>query len=345
MLRPDQRLALYMEGKLGAREGKMGYGLLRFSPNPIACVIDSAHAGKDVRDAVDTPRSCPVVASVEAAADLGAEVLVLGIAPSGGRVPPEWIDVINRAVELGMSIVNGLHDRLADGRTDLGEGQWIWDIRREPADAGVASGRAGKLDNERVVVVGTDMAQGKMTAALAMHRAALARGVRSAFLATGQIGIAICGSGVALDAVRLDYAAGAVENMVLAAAAADVVFVEGQGSLVHPGSSATLPLLRGTCPTHLVLCHRAGQAHLVQYPWIRIPDLRRLARLYEDLAETCGAYRRPETIGIALNTGGLDPAAAREAVDDLQRRTSLPVTDVLRFGPEPLLARLLGREG
>src|SRR5260221_548126 len=94
-----------------------------------------------------------------------------------------------------------------------------------------------------VVVVDRDMANGKMTAALEMDRAARALGLRSKFLATGQIGIAICGEGIALDAVRIDFATGAVEQMVLKHGYDhDVLFIEGQGSLLHPASTATFAL-------------------------------------------------------------------------------------------------------
>ena len=125
-------------------------------------------------------------------------------------------------------------------------GRWIWDLRREPPDLAVASGRAAGLPGRRLLAVGTDMSVGKMSACLELQAAARRRGLDARFVGTGQAGILISGSGVALDAVRVDYAAGAVEGAVLAAAAAagpdTLVLVEGQGSLCHPGSSATLPL-------------------------------------------------------------------------------------------------------
>ena len=341
MLRPDQPLALYMEGKLGELQGKMGYGLLRYSPNPIACVIDSAHAGKGVGDVIDTPRRCPVVAGVAEAAALGATVLVPAIAPSGGRMPESWLADLDEAVRRGMCLVNGLHDRLAPRYPDLPDGQWVWDIRQEPAGLGVGKGRARELGNRRVLVVGTDMAQGKMTAALELHRAARARGVRSEFLATGQIGIAIAGKGVPIDAVRVDFACGAVEQAVLAEAGAEVLFIEGQGSLLHPGSTSNLPLLRGACPTHLVLCHRAGWETLRDFPWIRVGDLRRVMTLYEDLGAACGTMPRPVTVGVALNTGHLGPAEAERHVAALREELAMPVTDVIRFGAADLLEAVL----
>ena len=169
MLKPDQPLAIFMEQTLGDSHGKMGYGILRFSPNPVVCVIDSMHAGKTVCDVVSSPRNCPVVATVQEAAALGAQVLVLGIAPSGGRLPEPWLQQVDAAVEVGLSIVNGLYDRLGQRYTDLHPGQWAWDIRREPDGLGVGKGRARELGNRRVLFVVTDMATGKLSAGLALR--------------------------------------------------------------------------------------------------------------------------------------------------------------------------------
>jgi uncharacterized NAD-dependent epimerase/dehydratase family protein len=340
MLKPDQRLALFMNGYLGDRHGKMGYGVLRFSPNPVTCVIDPRHAGKTVCDVVDMPRNAPVVATVAEAAALGAEVLVLGVAPPGGLLPQSWLEQLDEAVGLGLSLVNGLHDVLATRYPALRPGQFVWDIRREPRGLGVGSGQARLLPNRRILMVGTDMACGKMTAGILLVQGARRRGVRADFVATGQIGITVWGSGVPLDAVKIDYACGAVEKAVLTVADNDLIVVEGQGSILHPGSSATLPLLRGSCPTHLVLCHRAGVATLNRPEWVRIPPLDQVARLYEALAGACGALPAAATLGVALNTEPLTEEQARRAVDEAQRLTGLPTTDAVRFGVGPLLDAL-----
>jgi uncharacterized NAD-dependent epimerase/dehydratase family protein len=344
VLDPARPLALYMEASTQHPSGKMGFGLLRYSPNPIACVIDSEAAGRDAREVTRIPRPAPIVATLGEARALGAEVLVLGIAPPGGRVPEAWWAVIDEAVRLGLSIVNGLHDRLAPRYPRLRPAQWIWDMRVEPEGLTVATGAAARLPNRRVVFVGSDMAIGKMSAALEVLRAARARGIDAAFVATGQIGIAISGRGVALDAVRLDYACGAIEREVMAHAGAGLVLVEGQGSLVHPASTATLPLLRGAMPTHLVLCHRAGQTTLARIPEIPIPPLAELARLYEDVAASCGTFPRPATAAIALNTFHIaDDAEAERAMKALEDETGLPCLDPVRHGAGRLLDALVGR--
>lgn len=346
MLERDQPLAIYMQGAVTSNIGKMGSGILRYSPQPIACVIDTEYAGRDVSEVMDSPRSAPIVATVEEAIGLGAKVLVLGIAPQGGLIPAEWNPVIDEAVARGLSVVNGLHDLLAPKYQILQNGQWIWDIRVEPEGIGVASGAARHLKNKRVLMIGTDMAIGKMTAGLEIYRRLRERGVSTEFVATGQIGITVTGKGIPLDAIRVDYACGAVEKSVLEASRptpdtlTEVVIVEGQGALCHPGSTANLPLLRGSQPTHLILCHKAGQTHLQKQPDIEIPPLGDYIRLYEDLASAAGAFPRPVTIGVALNTSHLDEIEAARAMAQIEREIGLMAVDPIRFGPDRLVNAL-----
>ena len=144
-----------------------------------------------------------------------------------------------------------------------------------------------------------------------------------------------------MDAFKVDHACGAVEQAVLDAAGHAIVFIEGQGSLLHPGSSATLSLLRGSCATHLIMCHRAGATTLRQPESVRIPPLKDFIRLNEEVARVCGALTESVTIGVALNTAHLNAADARIAIADLEREVNLPVADVVRDGGGKLGALLL----
>lgn len=343
MIRPGQKLALYMEGHVGTSNGKMGYGVLRYSPHEVVCTVDSAKAGSDMTLEMGIAGACPIVASVDDAKRLGADVLILGVANSGGFIPPDWYAQLDHAVGLGLSLVNGLHDKLAPRYAGtLALGQWCWDVREEPTGLTIGTGAARHLPNRRVLFVGTDMAVGKMTAALEMWKGVRAHGRTSEFIATGQTGITISGKGIPLDAIRVDYATAAVERAVLAAKDADFVFVEGQGALAHPGSTSTLPLMRGSCPTHLVLCHRAGQTALEDAPDVRIPELRRYFELYADVAEAAGVFARPMLLGGCLNTAHLSSDGdARAAVDKFTTELGVAATDPVRFGVDVLLDRLL----
>lgn len=350
MLQAQLPLAIYMQGAVYGYGGKMGFGVLRYSPSPIACVIDSESAGRDIAEITDIPRSCPIVADLASAQALGAKVLVLGIAPPGGLIPQAWYPVIDEAVQDGMSIVNGLHDLVGPRYPEIpteqadAQDQFIWDIRIEPTGLSPASGKSATLGNRRALLIGTDMAVGKMTAGLEIHRVAKKRGIKSAFVATGQIGITITGAGVPLDAIRVDFAGGSIEREVVreSEAGAELVIVEGQGSLIHPGSTANLPLLRGAMPTHLVLCHRFGQTHLQSAPDVKIPPLPDFIRMYEDLASACGTFARPSTVAVALNTSHLGSTeSANDACKEIEDLLGLPCVDPIRHGPGRIVDALV----
>jgi uncharacterized NAD-dependent epimerase/dehydratase family protein len=329
-----------MEGATFQDHGKMGHGVLRYSPLEIVAVVDSEHAGQWlVRPGTTT--KVPIVATVDEAQLLGADVLILGIAPGGGLIPAEWQPVLDHSVQIGMSIVNGLHDLLAPRYASLHTNQFVWDIRTEPKGLQPSNGDARYLRNRRVLMIGTDMAVGKMTAGLELLRVAMAKGISASFVATGQIGMTITGRGVPLDAIRVDFAGGSIEREVMSYPDSDLVIVEGQGALIHPGSSANLPLLRGSCPTHLILCLKAGQTHLRNYDDIRIPPLGDYVRMYEDLAEALGTFQRPSTVGVFANTAGMDDVGASAFCQDIEEELSLPCEDPVRHGPNKVLAALM----
>jgi uncharacterized NAD-dependent epimerase/dehydratase family protein len=186
------------------------------------------------------------------------------------------------------------------------------------------------------------MSVGKMSASLELNRAAQRRGIRSKFLATGQAGVMIAGDGIPLDAIRVDFAAGAVEQLVMRYGNDhDLLIVEGQGSLLHPGSTATLPLIRGTQPTGLVLVHRAGQTHIRNHDHVPIPPLPEVIRLYEMVASAGGAFAPVRVVAIALNTGHLDESAAQGVIEQVREETGLPCTDAVRFGADLLLEAMM----
>ena len=345
MLQPDRRVAILLHDGIKRAHGKTGVALLRYSEATIVAVIDRECAGKSLPKLTGINRDVPIVATVEKALAYKPDVLVIGIAPSGGVLPDEWWQEIKQSVASGLSIVNGLHtpmNAIPELRDSLREGQWIWDVRQEPPNLPIASARARSLACRRVLTVGTDMGVGKMSASLELNKAAQKRGLRSKFLATGQAGLMIAGDGVPLDAVRVDFAAGAVEQIVMRYGSdRDILHIEEQGSLLHPGSTATLPLIRGSQATHLILVHRAGQTHIRNHPQVKIPPLPEVIQLYETVARAGGAFADVKVAAIALNTFHLNVSEAQTAIKQVQVETKLPCTDVVRFGADVILDTIM----
>jgi uncharacterized NAD-dependent epimerase/dehydratase family protein len=263
--------------------------------------------------------------------------VLIGIAPKGGQLPSEWRAWLGEALDAGCDIWNGLHTFLADdpalGAKAAAKGRKLLDLRRPPADLPIASGLAKELDPLVVLTVGTDCNVGKMTAQLQLTKKLNDRGIRTRFVPTGQTGIMIEGWGIAVDAVVADFIAGAAEWLTVEGSKnADVVLVEGQGSINHPGySGVTLGLLHGSCPDALILCHQSTRQYIGDYreaAWLRIPPLTEYIRLYESIG---AAVHPTRVIGISLNTYDLSDVEARRACDQAQRETGLPVTDPVRF--------------
>ena len=357
MLGKPRRLAILAEGSFTVLDGKTAVGVLRYRPEEVAAVIDSTRAGRSTEACVGLGGSIPVVDGVAAAAALGADSLLIGIAPQGGELPAAWRGAVREAIERGWDVLSGLHGFLADD-PDLAaraaaSGARLLDVRRPPTRRPVAGARAAQVDALVVLTVGSDCNVGKMTAALELTRELETRGVRAAFVATGQTGIFVADHGVALDAVPSDFVAGITEELVIEAAReAEVVLVEGQGALRHPGySGVTLSLLHGAAPAALVLCHpsarasmraprRAGRAAATGEPEPVTPIIPPLAELVREYEQAAAWVSPARVAGVALNTLGLDEAAARRAVADAARETGRPATDPVRFGAGPIAAAL-----
>jgi uncharacterized NAD-dependent epimerase/dehydratase family protein len=347
MLGRRRRLALLAEGHFTLENAKTAVGVLRYRADQVAAVIDSTSAGRTVQEAVGIAASAPVVADLEAAAALGADSLLLGIAPQGGALPETWRAMVRDALRRGWDVLSGLHEFLADdaelAALARASGATLIDVRRPPRERTVGTAAAARTRALVVLTVGTDCNVGKMTAALEIERALASAGVRAAFVATGQTGIFIADRGTAVDAIPADFVAGAVEELVVEAAAeAEVVLVEGQGSLFHPGySGVTLGLLHGAAPEALVLCHQPTRDRIrltgSSVPGSPIPAL----SLVRDAYERAASWVRPARVmGVALNTAAMAESAARAAVSAAAAELHVPATDPVRFGAAPIAEAL-----
>jgi uncharacterized NAD-dependent epimerase/dehydratase family protein len=339
----ELRHLILADGDFGPLTSKTANSIIRFQPDRVVAVLDRQHAGKTSQDILGAGGDIPVIATMREGLALGANSVLIGIAPVGGRLPEEWRAWLREALEGGCNIVSGLHTFLGDdpllAEAARTHGRRIEDLRRPPADLPVASGRAKATEAIRILTVGTDCNVGKMTSQLQLVKHLNARQLRTRFVATGQTGIMIEGWGIAVDAVVADFIAGAAEWLVLEGSKdADIVLVEGQGSLNHPGySGVTCGLLHGSCPDALILCHQATRKYIGDYreaAWLQIPPLAEYVKLYESVANFVHPTR---TIGISLNTYDLTDAEAREACARATAETGLPCTDPVRFDPAPLI--------
>jgi uncharacterized NAD-dependent epimerase/dehydratase family protein len=338
-----RRFVILAEGQFGPLTSKTANATLRYVASEVVAVIDSTQVGRTAGDVLGYGGGVPVVASLADALPLAPTALLIGIAPPGGALPEAWRHVLRAALQQGLDVWSGLHTLLGDdpelAAVARGTGARLIDLRRPPADLVVAAGRARDLAATVVLTVGTDSNIGKMTTQLQVRDAVRALGHRVAFAATGQTGILLEGRGIAVDAVVADFIAGAAERLTVEAARdADIVLVEGQGSLIHPSySGVTLGLLHGAMPHAMVMCAQPSRTTINRQPWVSIPPLGELVRLYEAV---CEPLRPAPVIAIALNTFDLGAAEAREVVQRVQNETGLPTTDPVRFDPGPIASAI-----
>ena len=254
-----------------------------------------------------------------------------------------WIAVVLEALEAGLDVASGLHQKLADipeiRDRAAALGRHIFDVRHPQIPLGVGTG--ARRSGRRLLTVGTDCSVGKMYTTLALEKEMRARGMKVDFRATGQTGILIAGSGLSVDAVVADFISGAVEHLSPAQEEDHWDLIEGQGSLFHPSyAGVSLGLLHGAQADVIVLCHELGRAHMRGLPDYDVPPLGEVIELNLKLAARTNP--RVRLGGLALNSSAVSEAEARDICARYAREFGVPCVDPLRFGVAAIVDGLDG---
>ncbi|MGX9418255.1 N-acetyltransferase DgcN [Vibrio sp. RC27] len=271
--------------------------------------------------------------TIEQAIEAGAKTLVIGVANRGGLISEEWIAVLLKAIDAGMDIAAGLHNKLADipelVAAAEAKGTQLFDVRYPTEDYPVANGK--KRTGKRLLTVGTDCSVGKMYTSLAIEKGLKERGINADFRATGQTGILITGEGVSADCVVADFIAGAIEAITPAAEADHWDIVEGQGSLFHASyAGVTTGLIHGSQPDALVLCHEPTRTHMRGLPDYALPDMQKC--MDANIATASLTNPNVQFVGVSVNTSGLEEKEALEYMSKVEAELGLPVVDPFRQG-------------
>jgi uncharacterized NAD-dependent epimerase/dehydratase family protein len=342
MRQQKRRITILAEGYFGDLDGKTASGLIMYKPEEVVAVIDSTQADKTAQDVLGFGGDIPVVSNLADSLKYGPNALLIGIAPRGGKLPPEWRDIVRQALAKGLDVISGLHDLLNEdpefSKLAESKGAKIHDLREAGKYNPVAIGDPSLIQAKVVLTVGTDCKSGKKVTSIEMAREAKKHGWNSHFVATGQSGIAIFGEGVPVDSIIGDFMSGAIEGFLIEKSKTyDLLCVEGQGTIVHPGySGVTLALIHGCLPDAMILCHYPGREKVKSYE-VKIPPIREMIQLHEDLTKP---IKPCKVIGISLNTCELAEKEAKEQIEKTERETGLPTVDPVRWGCERLIQRL-----
>jgi uncharacterized NAD-dependent epimerase/dehydratase family protein len=316
---------------------------LMYRAEDAVAVLDKEQAGKTAAEVIGFGGRTPVVGTVEEGLALGPELAIVGTAPMGGGIEGGVRGEVLACLRAGVDVVSGLHVFLNDDLecrvAKAATGAKIWDVRKVEGSFAVSRGRGCATGAKSVLLVGSDCNVGKMTAAMELWRAASNAGVDASWAATGQTGMILRERGICIDRVISDFVGGATEELMnVEAEGKELVIIEGQGAIVHPGyAGVSLGMLYGAMPDCMVLAHVAGREKLKRLETPILP-LGELVDLHERLLKP---FKTSRVVGVVINTNGLDEARARAEVERVQKETGLPATDVVRFGCSPVLEAVL----
>jgi uncharacterized NAD-dependent epimerase/dehydratase family protein len=319
-----QTASILARGFFATSRAKTAHGLIRYGKKyRIISVIDETIAGSDAGEVMGIGNlGIPILKDI----DTEAEVLIIGVAPSGGQLPSNWREDIKSAIEKGMDIISGLHEFLSKDpeivilavKYDVS----LIDIRKPPDKLFIAQNI--KPEIPVILICGTDGCSGKRTTSLELYNEALSRGKKAGFIATGQTGVMIgCDAGLVVDSLPADFVAGAVEHAVqeVIGQGKELIFVEGQGALLHHAySTSTVGILYGAWPKFIVLSHPPLREHRKSFPNIPMPGPE------DEIRALNALLPHAKVIAMSLNTEG--SANYQELCEEYINRICIPAVDV-----------------
>ena len=349
---PEGNAIVYCQGAFGTTNGKTAHGLVRRTRRyHLLSVVDSRNAGRDAAEVLDgRPSGIQVHDSIETAharaqaAGTPATHLVIGLAPDGGRLPPDARKDVLSAIRLGLNVDSGLHDFLSEDEEIAGLATQmqvqIRDIRKSPPRSQLHffSGKIEQVQALKIAVLGTDSAVGKRTTAWLIIDELTNLGRRAELVGTGQTAwLQGARYSVMLDALINDFVAGEIEHAVWSAwneRRPDVIVLEGQGSLMNPAYPGGFELLAAGRPDIVVLQHAPARKEYDGFPGYPIHPLEHQIQAIELISG------KP-VVAVAINHEGLDVAAVTETCRSLGTSTGRPTYDVLLNGSREVAELLI----
>ena len=344
-----KRAIIYCENQFGTMDGKTANGLIREPGNyTVTAVIDSSKHGQDAGQFLDNQfKGIPICKDLEEAvlvSEQKPDDFILGIAPADAFLKLPEREVIIRAMECGMNIINPLQEFLTDDGEMMGYakqyGVKIHDIRkpRPKKEWTLFTGEILNITTPIITVLGTDGACGKRTTAKVIEKELNEKGYKTAFIATGQTGL-IQGAkyGFAMDAFPLQYLIGELEQEILRAyriEQPDIIIVEGQGALSHPAYASSCAILKGARPQAVILQHPPKRNVLGDFPFMDMPDVEDEIRLIEH-------YGNTKVVAITLNHENMTDQEITQTISEYEKTYRLPVADVLKAGTDKVVQSII----
>ena len=343
----DGNAIVYCEGAFNTPNGKTAHGLVRFTERyNVLAVLDSHYNGMDAGEVLDKKH-----AAIPIFRDLGVAIafaekngtppqyFVMGLAPDGGKLPPIARKTIEEAISAGLHIDSGLHDFISNDEKLAAfakeKGVRIRDVRKTPprSELHFFSGEIEKVDVLTIALLGTDSAVGKRTTAWILVHSLREQGIKAEMVGTGQTGwMQGAKYSFVLDSLINDFVAGEIEHAVVSAwkDGAEVIVIEGQGSLMNPAYPGGFEILAAGRPDIVVMQHAPARKEYDGFPGYPMHPLPDQIKAVEFLSG------KP-VVAITVNHEEIQPEQVKGICDEITEQVGLPAFDVLLFGGEGLV--------
>jgi uncharacterized NAD-dependent epimerase/dehydratase family protein len=334
-----QTAIVLTNGLLSTSDAKTAHGLIRgTSRYKIAGVIDPPTAGKDAGEVLDgIHRNIPVFDSLETALETlqSIDCIIVGVATVGGILPPDMFAVLKKAIQNGLSVVNGLHDYLNENPELVAlAAQYqvsLTDVRKPKSrkDLHFWTGAIFEVKAPIIAVMGMDCAMGKRTTARMIREACAREGIQAQMIYTGQTGWLQGGQyGFIFDSTLNDFVSGELEHAIVSCwkdTQADVILLEGQSSLRNPSGPCGLELLISGQARQVVLVHAPKRKYFDMDPhWGEIPAVESEIEIMQKFGS--------KVIALALNTEDCSDAEAYAFQQFYETSLGIPVLLPLQEG-------------
>lgn len=344
-----KKAVVLTDGLLETNDAKTAHGLIRGTERfDIVGVIDTPKlSGKDAGEVLDGKhRNIPVFGSLEDAIEQLLEIhyLIIGVATVGGVLPPAMVGIVEKALEAGISVVNGLHEYLTDNPifVKLAEEKnlELIDIRKpkKRQELHFWTGEINQVDVPIVAVMGMDCALGKRTTARLLRQCAAQKGISAEMIYTGQTGWLQGGKyGFVFDSTLNDFVSGELEHAIVSCwkeTKPAFFLLEGQSALRNPSGPCGFEFIISGNAKKVVLVHAPKRKYYDNDPhWGEIPSVSSEIALIQQL----GA----EVIALALNTEDCTEEEYLAFKESYQKELGIPVVLPLQDGVEEVLNVIL----
>lgn len=327
---------IYADQRYHCADGKTAHGLVRYSQRfKIVGVIDTALSPSDAGVLLDgIHRNIPLFNDLkEAYENTEPNIFIIGAVSEGGMLPQGYHSAVEWALHHGLHIVSGLHEFLSDNtsfqRLAKKHGCTITDVRKLFQNKKrFYTGDIKNVRSLRIALLGTDSAIGKRTLAVLLTEELKKRGRKADMIFTGQTGwLQGWPYGIVLDAMINDFVSGGIEGAILDSWAhehPDFMFIEGQGSLVHPFFPGGFEILAAGQVHGFLLVHAPKRQHLDGFPEYPMPSPNRVVNIAELLTEK-------KLLGIGINPENMNQndiiSSKKKLIDEFHVPVIEPITE------------------